>query len=134
MALGDLPKSPAVMTSERGARVIAWAKMFLDDSVPLAGASWADVTGFDFENGELKLSTAKGETTLADPAQYTGFKRDNDRAYRLYFEKRTACTRLVFGRSRQHDRQDRSRGASGDIGLESALSHHHGLRGFDCPP
>ncbi|MCY0092877.1 malate synthase G [Hoeflea ulvae] len=85
-ALGDLPQ-PGGYDEARGARVIAWAKAFMDDSVPLAGAKWADVTGFDFENGELKISTGGGETTLADPAQYTGFQRENDHAYRLYFAK-----------------------------------------------
>ncbi|AKI02847.1 malate synthase G [Hoeflea sp. IMCC20628] len=85
-ALGDLPKGGGY-DAYRGARVIAWAKSFMDDSVPLANAKWADVTGFDFENGELKIGTAAGETTLVDPAQYAGFRRENDHAYRLYFEK-----------------------------------------------
>lgn len=85
-ALGDLPRGGGY-DADRGARVIAWAKSFMDDSAPLANAKWADVTGFDFDNGELKISTAAGETTLAEPAQYAGFKRENDHAYRLYFEK-----------------------------------------------
>jgi len=118
-ALGDLPK-PGGYDQERGARVIAWAKMFLDDSVPLAGASWADVTGFDFENGELKLSTAKGETTLADPAQYTGFKRDNDRAYRLYFEKNGLHALVFVDPDSMIGKTDPA--GIGDIGLESALT------------
>ncbi|MGJ8569169.1 MAG: malate synthase G [Hoeflea sp.] len=85
-ALGDLPTAGGY-DEERGARVISWAKSFLDDSAPLADGKWADVTGFDFESGTLKIEIAGGETTLADPAQYTGFKRDNDHAYRLYFRK-----------------------------------------------
>ena len=85
-ALGDLPKAGGY-DAERGARVIVWAKSFMDDSVPLTGAKWADVTGFEFENGTLKIETTNGETTLVDPAQYTGFKRESDNAFKLYFQK-----------------------------------------------
>ena len=85
-ALGDLPKAGGY-DAERGSRVIAWAKSFMDDSVPLTGAKWADVTGFEFENGSLKVETASGETALVDPTQYNGFKRESDHAYRLYFQK-----------------------------------------------
>jgi len=118
-ALGDLPK-PGGYDEERGARVIAWAKAFLDDSVPLAGAHWADVTGFDFENGELKINTVKGETTLKDPAQYTGFKRDNDRAYRLYFEKNGLHALVFVDPDSMIGKTDPA--GIGDIGLESALT------------
>ena len=39
----------------RGAKVIAWAKAFLDESAPLDGANWADVSGLSIENQELAL-------------------------------------------------------------------------------
>ncbi|WP_298395955.1 malate synthase G [Sphingobium sp.] len=42
----------------RGAQVIAWAKAFLDDAIPLASGSWADL--------------ASDEIVLADPARYIG--------------------------------------------------------------
>ncbi|MBV2147230.1 malate synthase G [Sphingobium sp. AS12] len=42
----------------RGAQVIAWAKAFLDEAIPLANGSWADL--------------ASDEIILADPAQYLG--------------------------------------------------------------
>ncbi|MEX0305993.1 MAG: malate synthase G [Ruegeria sp.] len=64
-ALGDLPTSRAYDT-ERGARVIAWAKAFLDQAVPLAFGSWADVSGLSVQDGALM-------PTLADPSQFVGY-------------------------------------------------------------
>ncbi|WP_339762662.1 malate synthase G [uncultured Hoeflea sp.] len=118
-ALGDLPTAGGY-DEERGARVISWAKSFLDDSVPLAGAKWADVTGFDFENGELKISTADGETALADPAQYTGFKRDSDHAFRLYFQKNGLHSLVFVDPDSMIGKTDPA--GIGDIGLESAVT------------
>ncbi|AJY45352.1 malate synthase G [Martelella endophytica] len=68
---------------KRGAKVIAWAKSFLDQNFPLAGGKWADVTGFGYDGGALIVKTASGETGLADPAQYSGFSRESDTAFRL---------------------------------------------------
>jgi malate synthase len=69
-ALGDLPTGKGYDPA-RGARVVAWAKAFLDEAVPLRGATWADVTGIETGAG-LRLSTATGETTLQRPDQYLG--------------------------------------------------------------
>ncbi|MTI01806.1 malate synthase G [Roseibium sp. RKSG952] len=64
-AMGDLP-SGGGYDAERGARVIAWAKAFLDDAVPLASGSWADVGGLSVVDGSLVPA-------LADPAKFVGF-------------------------------------------------------------
>ncbi len=64
-AMGDLPEGGGYDT-ERGARVIAWAKSFLDDAVPLAEGSWADVTGLRVVGGALVPA-------LANPAGFVGF-------------------------------------------------------------
>ncbi|NVO54610.1 malate synthase G [Rhodobacteraceae bacterium B1Z28] len=64
-ALGDLPAAGGYDTA-RGARVVAWAKGFLDDAVPLAVGSWADVTGLSVEDGALVPA-------LADSNAFAGF-------------------------------------------------------------
>jgi len=59
---GTTPSTPGY-DETRGAQVIAWAKGFLDDVVPLAGGYWADWTG--------------GLPDLADPDQLIGTAGDN---------------------------------------------------------
>uniref|UniRef100_UPI003564B54F malate synthase G n=1 Tax=Sulfitobacter sp. TaxID=1903071 RepID=UPI003564B54F len=69
-ALGDLPQGKGY-DAERGARVVAKAKAFLDEAVPLASGSWADVSGIKVSDGGLSLSGGGG---LADPSQFAGYR------------------------------------------------------------
>jgi malate synthase len=58
----------------RGARVIAFARQFLDDNAPLAQGSHKDSAGYHIADGALVVSLRDGsETGLADPAQLVGF-------------------------------------------------------------
>ena len=59
---------------KRGEKVIAWAREFLDRSVPLAAASWRDATGFGITGGILEVLTERGPTGLADPKQFAGYR------------------------------------------------------------
>jgi malate synthase len=63
-ALGSLP-AEGPYDPARGEQVIAWARAFLDDVVPLAGASWSDATGLRIEDGALAVTVADG--TVAHP-------------------------------------------------------------------
>ncbi len=65
-ALGDAPAGKAYDPG-RGARVIAWAKAFLDDVAPLAAGSHADVTSYRVLGGALWPA-------LKDPAQFAGYR------------------------------------------------------------
>jgi len=70
-ALGELP--PAGGYDEaRGARVIAWARAFLDRVAPLATGSHADATAYRVADGGLQVATRSGTTTLADGSLFAG--------------------------------------------------------------
>jgi malate synthase len=59
----------------RGDKVIAYARKFLDEAVPLSSGSWADATGFKVDGGRL-LVTIEGDEHdrgLADPGQFAGY-------------------------------------------------------------
>jgi malate synthase len=58
----------------RGDRVIAVAKEFLDESVPLAGGSYADATRFSVADGQLVVHTREGALHLATPAHFAGYQ------------------------------------------------------------
>jgi malate synthase len=57
----------------RGQRVIGTVRDFLDEAVPLAGASHRDVVAYAVSDGGLVAQTAAGFATLADPAAFAGY-------------------------------------------------------------
>src|SRR5690606_34852148 len=72
-AMGDAPQ-PGGYDPVRGARVIAWAKAFLDEVAPLSGAHHADVTAYRVVGGALVADTAGGEKRLADASRFAGHR------------------------------------------------------------
>ncbi|WP_020997460.1 malate synthase G [Sphingomonas sp. ERG5] len=98
-----IPGAPAGQNYDaaRGARVVAWAKAFLDNAIPLAGGSWADL--------------ASEEIVLADPGQYVG-RSEKGRLFRhngLHIE-------VVFDRA--HPIGETDPAGIADVILESALT------------
>ncbi len=58
----------------RGDKVIAYARKFLDDAVPLATGAWNETTGFKIEDGQLLVTLGDGLSTgLATPEQFVGY-------------------------------------------------------------
>ena len=62
----------------RGAKVVAYANGFLDQAVPLAKGSHADVTSYSVADGQLVVTLADGnETGLADAGAFAGYRDGN---------------------------------------------------------
>jgi malate synthase len=84
----------------RGAQVIAWAKAFLDRTVPLASGSWVDLTG---------------APQLADPSQLIGRNGDT-----LLLRHNGLHIEIVIDRAHPIGRTDPA--GIADVVLEAALS------------
>ncbi|OBG41973.1 MULTISPECIES: malate synthase G [Mycolicibacter] len=61
----------------RGDKVIAYARRFLDDSVPLTNGAWTEVKSFAVNDGALVVTLGDGlETAVAAPAEFVGYTGD----------------------------------------------------------
>ncbi len=63
----------------RGDKVIAYARKFLDDAVPLSSGSWADATGLSVDDGRLLVSL-RGRRTVPRAGQPRPVRRLHRRA------------------------------------------------------
>ena len=70
----------------RGDKVIAFAKNFLDETIPLEHGSFANVSAFEFIDGELSATLLEGDKVgLKNSSQYLGYVDNGEGAYGLLF-------------------------------------------------
>ncbi|MBO6724862.1 MAG: malate synthase G [Rhizobiaceae bacterium] len=115
-ALGDRPK-PGGYDPERGARVIAWAKDFLDRAVPLKGGSWAELPSIAASKDGLSLGDG---FSLAEPGQYAGWRVNEAGAQEILFRRNGLLIEVVVDPSSQIGKTDKA--GIADVWLESALT------------
>ena len=105
----------------RGAKVIAFARDFLDQSTPLAAGSHHDATGYAVANGALQVSLKDGSVTgLKDAAQLAGYQGDAAAPKSLLFKHNGIHFDLIIDRSTAIGSSDAA-GVS-DLVMEAALS------------
>ena len=105
----------------RGARVIAHARQFLDDVVPLAAGSHADAASYAVAGGALAVTLGDGSTSgLADPSQLAGYRGAPDAPSSILLVNNGLHIDIVIDRSHPVGRDD----AAGikDIVLEAATT------------
>ncbi|MBB3235430.1 malate synthase G [Phyllobacterium endophyticum] len=104
----------------RGAKVINWAKAFLDDSAPLDGVSWAEVSGVSVENHHLTLRADSGLTALKDKEQFAGYRGEATAPTAILLVKNGLHVELVINADHPIGKTDPAHIA--DVLLESALT------------
>jgi len=119
-AMGDLPTG-AGFDATRGARVIAWAKSFLDNAAPLAQGSHADAAGYAVANGALRVTLGDGaQTGLKDAAQFAGFAGEADTPSAILLKHNGLHIEIAIDREHMIGKTDAA-GVS-DVVLEAAVS------------
>ncbi|MEO0729888.1 MAG: malate synthase G [Pseudomonadota bacterium] len=105
----------------RGAAVIAWARDFLDQSVPLENASHADIAGYSVQDGTLACALTSGESAgLRAPDQFVGYQGAADQPSAILLCNNGLHISIKIDRSSEIGMSD-SAGIA-DVELESALS------------
>jgi malate synthase len=114
-AMGSLPPSGGYERG-RGARVIARARVFLDEAFPIAGTSHADVRRYVVKDGALLVD----DLPLVQPEKFAGY-RGNPRAPDAVLLRNNGLhVELVFDRA--HFIGSRDQALLADVQLESALT------------
>ncbi|HEU0231507.1 MAG TPA: malate synthase G [Burkholderiaceae bacterium] len=105
----------------RGAKVIAYARKFLDDNAPLAQGSHAQAKAYAVANNALRVTLLDGTVTgLADPALCVGLRGQADAPEAIVFRHNGLHFELQIDKSSPIGQQD----AAGvkDILMEAAIT------------
>ncbi len=98
---------------ERGGKVIAWVRNFLDRAAPLAVGGWAGVAGLSIDGDKLV-------PTLANPEQLVGYRGDPARPDAVLLRNNGLHIEIVVDRDHPIGRDDAA--GIADVVLESALT------------
>jgi len=108
------PKGP--YDRGHGARVVARARVFLDEAFPIAGASHGDVQRYSVKNGALLVD----DLPLQDPSKFAGYRGNPRAPDAVLLVNNGLHVELVFDRA--HPIGSRDRALLADVRLESAVS------------
>ena len=106
---------------ERGKRVIAWARRFLDEAAPLASGSHADVRSYSVKGGTLAAACKDSAMTgLADAKQFRGYRGRPDATEAILLVNNGLHIEIVIDRAHPVGRDDAA--GIADVVLEAALT------------
>jgi malate synthase len=108
------PKGP--YDRGHGARVVARARVFLDEAFPIAGASHADVSRYYVHEGALLID----DKPLRDPAKFVGYCGNPKAPDAILLINNGLHVELVFDRA--HPIGSRDQALLADVRMESAVT------------
>jgi malate synthase len=105
----------------RGARVIAFARQFLDDAAPLSAGSHAQAMAYHVDGGKLQVTLQDGQTVcLKNPTQFVGYNGEAAKPTNILLVHNGLHIDVVIDRNTEIGKSDAA-GVS-DVVVEAALS------------
>ncbi|MFZ9198429.1 MAG: malate synthase G [Paracoccaceae bacterium] len=114
-AMGSAPP-PGGYERGRGARVIARARVFLDEAFPIDGTSHADARRYIVKDGALLVD----DLPLVQPAKFVGYKGNPKAPDAILLKNNGLHVELTFDRA--HFIGSRDQALLADVQIESAMS------------
>jgi malate synthase len=114
-AMGSTPPAGGY-DKGRGARVVARARVFLDEAFPIRGASHADVRRYHVQDGALLID----DLPLAEPEKFVGYRGNPKAPDAVLLRNNGLHVELVFDRA--HPIGARDQAGLADVLMESAVS------------
>ena len=99
-----------------GARVVARARLFLDEAFPIKGASHSDVHRYNVQNGQLMVD----DLPLMAPEKFVGYRGNPKAPDAVLLKNNGLHVELVFDRA--HPIGSRDRALLADVRMEAAVS------------
>jgi malate synthase len=118
-ALGE-PPTPGPYDPERGARVIAWVRSFLDEVAPLDLGSHAAARAYAVRDGSLEVSIEGGTTGLRDPRLFAGHQGPPGSPSSVLLRHHGLHIELLIDRAHPVGRDDAA--GLADVVIESAVT------------
>lgn len=114
-AMGALPPKGGY-DKGHGARVVARARVFLDQAFPITGASHADARRYHVQDGALLVD----DQPLADPSKFAGYRGHPQAPDAVLLCNHGLHVELVFDRTHMIGARDQA--GLADVVIESAMS------------
>ncbi|MEQ8340924.1 MAG: malate synthase G [Marinovum algicola] len=114
-AMGALPPKGGYDRG-RGARVVARARVFLDEAFPIAGGSHADARRYHVQDGALLID----DMPLAEPYKFAGYRGHPKAPEAVLLRNHGLHVELVFDRTHMIGARDQA--GLADVVIESAVS------------
>lgn len=114
-AMGDLP-SGGGYDRGRGGRVVARARVMLDDHFPIDGSSHADVRTYEIVDGQLLMDG----NPLRNPDKFKGYRGSKANPEAVLLENNGLHMELLFDGNNMIGRRDQA--ALADVLVESAVT------------
>ena len=114
---GDKSKSYNI---ERGNKVIAYVKEFLDEIAPLSNASWKDISEIKVDENEVIFFEAGKENNLKDKDQFIGYNGEKNKPTSILIKNNNLHIDIFINPNHIIGKTDKA--SISDVVVESALS------------